>query len=101
MVEPFGVLRFALTSRYIRPETIPEGAYRYYVASAGAIPSDFVYEYDGGVKPAIEAPSRTGKAQAHRDLIRWKAMEDAGQMSEDEVGELIAEFYPNLISKMA
>ena len=55
-VDPLGNLRFVLTSRYIRPETMETDEDRIYSEQAGAFPEGFDYEYDGSVEPVIAEP---------------------------------------------
>ena len=52
-VDPLGELRFVLTSRFIRPETLPTAEDQEFACNAGTFPESFHYEYDGCAKPAI------------------------------------------------
>jgi hypothetical protein len=55
-VDPYGTLRYGVTCRYIRPETLPYDEDRRYSIAAGTIPADFKYDYDGEAELVLRTP---------------------------------------------
>ncbi|KAL3418928.1 hypothetical protein PVAG01_09149 [Phlyctema vagabunda] len=93
MVEPNGKLRFALTCRYIRPETIADAEERQSAMIKGSLPpGSEQYAYDGDINAKDTMPDDEQRDDVNLDFNRLLARFHTGDVDEatlhDWIGRL-------------
>ena len=87
-VTPHGKLRFALTCRYVRPETMSNDHERTQAVIKGTYPHGHdQYNYDGDINAQPIKDNTTTVKEAMLGLVRANTL--AGHLSKGDVTELI------------